>query len=346
MKFAVWTLRNTASFKNQSDLLYRAAVRLGYEAEIRDIMDAADLKKDRWDRAIMLAPFWPRYIFDAVRLSAPILSRHFTFYGPVDGPFTMNLQFFEVCKNLEIVTTSAWCMEQILKSGVQVKGYCYHGIDPQDFKFDESQRQAIVKPLRDRFGQAYLFFANLNPIHRKGFNHLARALELLSKERPEGWVFLLHTGRDKALQLEAGLAKIQQLVIQDSYNGLPFRQVALQTAACDCFVCPSLLEGFGSHLEAAAAARPIICQDMAPLNEIVNPGCAFMFPGSGLKVERWPQPGCLAQLHTYEPVVLKDMMIYVMDHREEAKEKAHKALKRSEAFNYLQVYKPLIKGKF
>ena len=345
MKFAIFSLRSAASFRNQSELIYKAAIKEGYGVENRDLSQRARYPKERWDRVVVLAPLWPRYAFDSARLAAPWFGRGFTFYGPVDGPFTTNVTFFKVLAQMRVVTVSQFCKQAIEKSGVHVADVVNHGIDPADFKFEKAAKYDRFKRLRKKHPGRTIFFSNINPLHRKGFPHLAKALEILQKKRPNDWIFYLHTGKDKALNLCRGLAKIQNLVIEDAYNQLPFRQIALKTLSCDVFVFPSLLEGFGLPvLEAAAAKRPIICCNMAPLNEILRPGDAWFFPYTHIKPEKWQHPGVIAQLHEYRPEVLAETMEYAMDHPKESQERAARAYERSQAFHYLKVYKPLVAG--
>ncbi len=346
MRFAIYALREAASFRNQSALLCKTATRLGFEVIERDISQPANFKKDYFDRTIFLAPLWMRYVTDSIRLSCPWLSKHFSFYGPVDGPFTLNVSFFKVLEQIEVITTSKWCVEQIHKANAKVDGFIYHGIDPDDFKFKkeqiEQQRQRWSKENPD----LYVFFSNLNPIHRKGFHHLAKALILMEQTGRADYVFVLHTGKAKALAIAPELAKAQHLIIEDLYNTLPFRQIALKTASCDCYVMPSMLEGFGLPLlESAAAERPAIFVDTAPMNEILSDEEGYPIPFTSIKQEEWKAPQCYAQLHDYDPQELANSMLHVLDHRKEAEEKGKRARKRSEDFDYWKVYKNFVKGR-
>lgn len=337
----------TPSFRNQAELIIKTAKLLGYEAELRFLKERADPKKDRFDRCITLGPLWPRYVFDSVRFNTPWLSRKFTFYGPVDGPFNMNITFFKVAQQMEIVTTSKWCMEQIQKSPVPCEAFIHHGLDFTDFEFTEGEINYKMAMLRRMYPDKTIFFTNLNPLHRKGFGHLFKAVQILAKTRKPDFVVIIHTGLKKALAFEKRLNKVSNIVVEDAYGSLPFRQIALKTRCCDCFIFPSLLEGFGLPvLEAMRSARPIICVNMGPLTEMVDFDTAYLVDFNKIIEEDWKNPGCKAQLHDYDPKELAYTMEYVMDHPEEAQEKGQKALVKSENFNYLDKYTALIEGSY
>jgi len=345
MNMAIFSLRSAASFRNQADLLYKAAVHYGYECDPKDLSERAVYPKDHWDRVLVLGPLWPRYVFDCVRLAAPWISRDFTLYGPVDGPYLQNETFFQVIKNMRVLTTSQACYEWMTKSGVKVQGICPHGIDPLDFQFDASEKYNRLEKLREQYPGRTVFFSNINPLHRKGFDRLAQALEILAKKRPDKYIFILHTGKARALQIHPDLAKVPDLIIEDAYGSLPFRAMALKTMNCDVFVWPSKLEGFGLPvLEAMAAGRVIVSTDAPAHNEMISSKEAWMVPIKDVHQERWEGPGCLAQLHEYEAQDLTEAMIQAMDNPEESREKAERALQRSQAYHYLKVYKGLVGG--
>jgi len=353
MKLGIFTVRSAASFKNQAALLYKVGVKLGYEVVQKDLSERVAYPADHYDRSIVLAPLWPRYIQEAVKIASPWItardplgrSQTFYLYGPVDGPLTLNVQIFKVLEHMKVITPSQFCADMLRSSGVQVQAVVKHGIDPQDFEFDDSPKYRRMDQLRARWPGRKILFSNINPLHRKGLSHLAKALKILQEKRPDSWIFILHTGLKRALDYSPGLDQVKNLVIEDSYNVLPFREIALKTRSCDLFVFPSLLEGFGLPvLEAMAARRAIVCLDAPPLNELVGPEEAWIFPYKRILEERWEQPGCIAQLHEYDPGDLAQAMIQGMDHPKESLEKADKAWERSQDFNYSRVYEPMLKG--
>lgn len=348
MKLAIFSLRSAASFRNQSSLLYKAAVKKGWEVDERDVTERARFPREHWDRIIFLGPLWPRYVFDATRLATPWLSRAFWLYGPVDGPYLTNVTFFKVIQNTileqRIRVPSQFCKDMIAESGIHVGGIIPHGLDPKDFKFEPIEKYNRLEQLRIKHPGKTVFFSNLNPLHRKGFPHLAKAIGILAKTRPNDFVFILHTGKAKALGIYPGLAKIKNLIIEDAYNKLPFRQIALKTSACDVFVFPSLLEGFGLPvLEAMMAKRPIVMADARAHNELVDHESAWLVPVQDVTKEKWQGPGCYAMLHKYDPKDLALAMTSAMDHPEEGQEKAEKAYEKAQAYHYQRVYDPFVK---
>lgn len=348
MEMSIFSLRSAASFRNQSALLYKASVHFGWGCEERDVSERVNWPKEHYDSVIALVPLWPRYIFDCVRLCAPWVSRRFWIYGPVDGPYTQNEAFFMVMKNSittnRVAVPSQFCRESMAKSGIHVQHVIPHGLDPDDFKFDKALKRERMTRLRKQHPDRTIFFSNLNPLHRKGFNHLAQAIEILYHKRPKDFIFVLHTGKTLALKYEPKLEKVPNLVIEDAYNQLPFRNIALKTMSCDVFVFPSLLEGFGLPvLEAMFAKRPIVCADYPAMNELVDPKSAWMVPVVDVKTERWTGPGCYAPLCHYEPSELATCMEMAMDNPKESREKAAQAHKKSKAYHYLKVYEPFMK---
>lgn len=324
-----------------------AAVKQGWEVEERDVTQTGLFRREKWDRIIAIIPLWPRYIFDIQRITAPWFCRSHMIYGPVDGPYTMNDTFFNILKQMNIYTPSEWCKRQIQKSNVPVQGVIHHGIDPADFKFGRNPKYDRLKKLREKYPGKTIFFSNLNPLHRKGFPHLMKALNILQKTYPDQWIFILHTGLEKAVKLGLNVEKTPNLIVEDAYNQLPFRQIALKYKACDAYVNPSLLEGFGlPPLEASASGRSTVMCDCPAQNEILTDREAWYFPYEEIKPEKWEGPGCVAQLHQYNPESLAGAMAEVITNPEENLKKGRKAKLRARQYNYLKVYEPLVEMNF
>lgn len=347
MELGVITLRSAASFRNQADLISKAARENGIITTDHTISEVCvGPPKFKWDKFIAFIPLWPRYLYDILRLTA-FSARAHTIYGPVDGPFQLNVNFFGILKNLRLATPSQWCKDRIEQgppaTGCKVAGVFPHAIDPDVFAFSKAEIQEQRNKWLPASSERVVFFANLNPLSRKGFPQLVQAIRSLQKRLGDKFILVLHTGKKTALNFAPDLARTPNIIIEDQYNTLPFRRIALKYVASDVYVHPSLQEGFGLPiLEAIASGKAVICVDAGAMNEIVSPKEAWMISVSEVKKEKWKN-GAIAWLHQYNPGELADCMELAITDPEARKEKSEAALERSKDFNYQDVYTKLVK---
>lgn len=350
MNLGLLTMTQVPSFMNQAVLIRKAAIEMGFEVEMINSTEAMKFPKQRFDKGIALVPLWARYIYDVARLLAPWFSRTSILYGPVDGPYSMNLSLFSVINNFRLVVPSEFCKRCLQRNDVRVLDVIPHGIDHSDFMFEDIPKYDRLKQLREKYPNRKILFSNINPLHRKGLVHLHKALVLLHKRIPDKYIFILHTGLKQAQEVvlktapkeHIDLTKTPNLIIEDQYGKLPFREIALKTVSCDIYVHPSLNEGFGEPiLEAAAAKKTIVCLDAGAMNEIVNEKEAWLFPVTHVREEKWDN-GAIAQLHEYEPQSLADAMQHAIEDEKASAEKAENAYKKSLEYDYRRVYKKLV----
>jgi len=350
MYLGLITMVNVPSFMNQAVLIRKVAVEQGYEVELMNTSEAIQRPKQRFDKGIALVPLWARYIYDAARLLAPWFSRTSVLYGPVDGPFKTNLNLFGVASQMRIVVPSEFCKRCLERNNLPVFDVVPHGINHEDFKFEDIPKYGRLKQLREKYPNKKILFSNINPLHRKGLVHLAKALEILYEKIGGDYVFILHTGLEAAQKVISKLApnekidltKIPNLVIESQYGKLPFRAIAEKTVACDIYVHPALLEGFGEPiLEAMAAKKTIVCLDAPAMNELVSQKEAYLFPFKQLREEEWDN-GAIAQLHEYDPKDLAEAMQHAVEDEAESREKAENAYKKSLDYDYRKVYSKLV----
>jgi len=342
MRLGLITMVNVPSFMNQAVLIRKAAVEAGYEVELMNTSEAIQRPKQWYDKGIALVPLWMRYVYDASRLLAPWFSRSHILYGPVDGPFKTNLNLFGVMQQMRIVVPSEFCRKCLQRNGLSVFDVVPHGVNHEDFKFEDIPKYGRLRQLREKYPNRKILFSNLNPLHRKGFPHLKKALEILHKKIPDKYIFILHTGLKTALKFEPTIEKVPNLIIEDQYGKLPFRAIAEKTVSCDVYVHPALLEGFGEPiLEAMAAKKTIVCLDAPAMNELVSEKEAFLFPFKELREEEWDN-GAIAQLYDYDPNDLAEAMQHAVEDEAESREKAEAAYKKSLDYDYRKVYSKLV----
>jgi len=346
MYLGLITMVNVPSFMNQAVLIRKAAVEAGYEVDLMNTSEAIQRPKQRFDKGIALVPLWMRYVYDASRLLAPWFSRTSVLYGPVDGPFKTNLNLFGVMQQMRIVVPSEFCRKCLQRNGVSVFDVVPHGINHQDFVFEDTPKYSRMKQLREKYPDRKILFSNINPLHRKGMGRLCEALKILHKKIPDKFIFILHTDLKQAVKVIGEGRRLDpntpNLVIEDQYGRLPFRAIAEKTVACDIFVFPSMLEGFGEPiLEAMASKRTIVCQDAPAMNELVSNKEAWLVPNQKLIEEPWDN-GAIAQLHDYNPNDLAEAMQHAIEDEAESLEKAEAAYKKSLDYDYRKVYSKLI----
>jgi len=119
--------------------------------------------------------------------------------------------------------------------------------------------------------------ARLSPV--KGFEFLLKAMPALLKEFPRLQMVLVGDGPARADLVRLAYAlKIQEHVVITH----PVEDARIPLSTMDCFVAPSLLEGFGLALvEAMAAGVPVVATQSGGPSEIIEHGRSGLLVSSG-----------------------------------------------------------------
>lgn len=144
-----------------------------------------------------------------------------------------------------------------------------HGINACEYFLSENEVLEFKKSIGLDNSIAFLFVGRMND-PRKNLQLLLRAFEIMSKNFNKS-VKLILVGAGDHLQIKeiAGSLGIKENLILLGYvdDGV----LKKCYCACDVFVSPSLLEGFGlTILEAMAAGKPIIAFKVGAIPEIVR----------------------------------------------------------------------------
>lgn len=153
----------------------------------------------------------------------------------------------------------------------------YEAVDSRYRPCDDQER---LDAFRRRYGLPARYLLNVSTIEpRKGQKGLLDVYAALLDEFPDlglvivgrrGWLYDDFFAHLKALGLE-------ERVIFPGY--VPEDDLPLFYQAADCFVYPSLYEGFGlPPLEAMACGAPVVCSDAASLPEVVGDGGLLVPP--------------------------------------------------------------------
>jgi glycosyltransferase involved in cell wall biosynthesis len=119
--------------------------------------------------------------------------------------------------------------------------------------------------------------ARLHP--NKGYPYLIRAMEKVKSRYPDVRLLILGDG-DLRGQLEQ---MVSDLGLKEHISFLGYREDVYEIlAAVDCFVLPSLHEGFGIAIaEAMAASKPVIATDIPAVREVVADKCTGLLVPAG-----------------------------------------------------------------
>jgi glycosyltransferase involved in cell wall biosynthesis len=146
----------------------------------------------------------------------------------------------------------------------------YNGVFPDDFVFRKKEIQNIKGILHLKDEIVFLFVGRIND-PRKDLFLLLKAWALLAKKHKSVKLLVVGSGDQTIART---LAKSMCIGENIFFTGHVGNEVLNKIyCACDIFVSPSLLEGFGLTLvEAMAAGKPVIACNSGATREIVTDG--------------------------------------------------------------------------
>lgn len=107
------------------------------------------------------------------------------------------------------------------------------------------------------------------PEPRKNLTGALSIFERVSRELPEATLLLVGGGGWHSDHLDQQIAACSGRVVRAGH--IDFAELTRTYASADCFLFPSLLEGFGfPPLEAMASGLPVVCSDRPSLPEVVS----------------------------------------------------------------------------
>lgn len=133
-------------------------------------------------------------------------------------------------------------------------------------------------PRRPRRSKRVAMIGDIEP--RKNQAGVLRAAKYIAAAHPAERVTLVLIGRPRTLDPLAYLAREAGAHVNIERTGyVDDELLPALLAACDCFVYPSLWEGFGIPvLEAMTAGVPVVCSDTSSLPEVAGPHAFYCDP--------------------------------------------------------------------
>ena len=146
----------------------------------------------------------------------------------------------------------------------------YNGVSPEGFVFPKEEILRVRASLHLENEIGFLFVGRVDD-YRKGLLLLLKAWELFSRKEKSAKLVVVGPGDQTIAKTHARLLDIEESTVFKGYVGNETLNKIY--CACDIFVSPSLLEGFGLTLvEAMAAGKPIIAFRVGAIPEIVKDG--------------------------------------------------------------------------
>ncbi|MFZ5968132.1 MAG: glycosyltransferase family 4 protein [Bacillota bacterium] len=154
----------------------------------------------------------------------------------------------------------------------------YHAADSIYQPMEKKDAKTIVEELfhiRDKF---ILYLGGFSP--RKNLTRLIRAFHKICNEFDEAYKLVILGEPSRTYENLNKLA--EKLSIRDKiiFTGfVPTKYLPAFYNACECFVYPSLYEGFGlPPIEAAACGTPVITSNVSSMPEVMGNTCVYLNP--------------------------------------------------------------------
>ncbi len=275
-----------AGLSTQGDLLFRGLRELGVEAHAAHL--ESNLEKEWYYRT-----FAPDYAIGVGYWGyAPNIILHPQRFGVQPVPWLVAdgyiANYMEQLNSLPLIfLTSTWVREVYLRDGVRPDGLevLPVGIDTTQF-VPRAHDDPQVRVVREALGIApdeLMLLTIGGDAASKGAREVMQALARLGNDVPP-WKYVCKVWPQArtVTQNQSDRQLAEQLGISDrlilATNTISRNFVPYLLAACDVYVGPSRLEGFGMpHIEANACARPVLAIDaMAFRDTLVHEETALL----------------------------------------------------------------------
>jgi glycosyltransferase involved in cell wall biosynthesis len=199
-------------------------------------------------------------------------SRNNIYYGVSEG-----LIIKPPPPGFRVIVPSKYVAEECDIIDLKYEGIVPHGFNPNQF----TNRISGTLSFRHRIAGDRTLFYCLGGYHlRKGYEELIKVARIVRQQM--GCTFIIYLRLDRPNDLIEKYVDDLRDVLSIEYGAykLSDRQVALEMMACDCYLIPSLAEGFYMPgLEAAyGCGKPVIYPDVSPYTDYLNSELGYPVP--------------------------------------------------------------------
>ena len=202
----------------------------------------------------------------------------------------------------------------------------------------DSGAELTRHPLLDQLGiprRAHVVGSIGRLAHLKGFDTLIQTAKQTCDEYPDCYFLIRGDGplKDQLTGMITELGLTSRVLL--SHQRVPVEQLARLYRSFDIFMLPTRREGFGMvFAEAMAFGVPVIGPDMAPVSEVVGPGC-------GILVE----PESVEQYHGALRTLLADAALRLTMGRNAKEYALRRWCRETAADRVIEVYCELLRSK-
>lgn len=247
----------------------------------------------------------------------------------------------------EVWVPSQYNIKVFRDSGVKIPiTYIPHTFNTDMFKIDGTI------PIENKYSDCFAFYSIFQWLERKNPVGMLKAYLTEFKE-DENVVFILKTfgyrdAVDDVTQIKIRISEIKSRLYLETYPKvllipglLPAQQILALHHQCDCYLSLNRCEGFGIPItEAMLCKKPVIVSDFGGSKDFIDESSGYPVKCSETPVFGMPWEQYSGNMTWGEPNLIqaKQLMRYVFEHREEAKQKGEFGYQRiKEEFSWSKV---------
>jgi glycosyltransferase involved in cell wall biosynthesis len=256
------------------------------------------------------------------------------YYGITEGLIKNKINGFR------IVVPSKYVAEECERINLNYEAIIPHGFDPIQFNINTVKAQSF----HDKIAKDKTLFYCLSGYYhlRKGYEELFKAIKIVKQQIGNRFVVYITTGQN--FPFYKALYDLKDVL---SVNLAPYKlsnqEIALEMSGCDCYLTPSLAEGFYMPaLEAAyGCGKPVIYPNVSPYSDYLSEAIGYPVP---LVYERIVNQDHFFYQHSYRMRYwntdeFADAMISVIENPKEASRKGSKAYANRNEWTIYNTYK-------
>lgn len=334
---------NATSLMNVARDIAYVAQKMGHQPMLFDQIISPREILDMADGAIIIsvgnvatASTWMTLYRDLKKLQFPAV-----LYTTIEGRIPrIHIHPWHI-RELEFIACSHYVRQRMVEAGLRVIDVVPHGVNLDEMEIAMKMRDIARKYIEEKVGPGVVFCTVSNAHKRKGLMFYAREIRKVVEQTDDAKFFIVT--EERGVHHFTG---IKNTYVESKFGGRTRMDILALMSACDWYVQPSLIEGFGlPPLESMAMGVPIIHMAYAPLIEYSEPTFAIHVPYKDVKFEPM-MDGLEYELHYYEPGAFAKAILEALDIKlnqpDRYQEMSRLAMEKAKQYDVMNTYPKLI----